>query len=420
MLAVVVVIESPPGPARRVVVVAWFAVVCFVPVWLGVQIRFPVMPAVMVGVVLVGVLALLRPVRPCVLGVGDLLFVSLFVCCAVPAVTGHVAPDDVFILVSQWTLGYVLGRLMLTRVPLGTVYGVATGVFVLVGLLAVAEFVTGTNVFTQLVRDGRLYEEWGTLQERGGLLRAEGAFGHSLALGVSTAIAVPFVLGSGLRDRWKAVALAVLGAAVVVTFSRTAMLCFVFATGLVLLLGGPVVGRWFRIGVVGLGCVAALGVALFVGSVFTAAGSEATESGEYRGDLLELVPTMVAFGSSPARQVAGEGEVYYRAYHSIDNALILSGLRYGWVPVVVMVVAWLLAVVQVLNRRATMPVFALVATAPALVTVAFITQYEIFVFFIAGLAATPMRVGERWRTQDTNGSRRPPAALTAVVAGDGR
>ena len=73
-------------------------------------------------------------------------------------------------------------------------------IFTIVAVLAILEFVTGTNLFiTYLPNTTSLFDIWGTLQPRGGVIRAEGAFGHSIALGASLGIAVSLTLGSSFR-----------------------------------------------------------------------------------------------------------------------------------------------------------------------------------------------------------------------------
>jgi hypothetical protein len=120
--------------------------------------------------------------------------------------------------------------------------------------------------------------------------------------------------------------------------------------------------------------------------VFAAAGSEATDSAAYRGDLLALVGTMRPLGLSEAFHRSPTGVVSFGRFHSIDSALILQGLTYGWLSLVLVLVLLAAAAFAVVTGRASAPTIAIAAQIPAFATVALITQYSTMVWFVAGLA----------------------------------
>ena len=62
------------------------------------------------------------------------------------------------------------------------------------------------------------------------------------------------------------------------------------------------------------------------------------------------------------------------------------GLTYGWVPLACVLAMLLAGVGCLLTGRATAPTIALLAQVPAFATVALITQYSTFTWFVAGLA----------------------------------
>ncbi len=385
-LGVVVLRQAP-----RLALGVWLAVLCAVPVWAGVTVVVDWEPEVLVTLLVLTSLVSLRPrgrVRPA----GGLTpadgVVALFVLTAavVPVVTGATSVSDVFVLTVQWTGAFLVGRLVGHRVGLRWVYGAVAVAFALVAALALVEFALGWNPFVQVPGSGSLHEAWSPIQERGGRARAEGAFGHSIALGASLALALPIALVAPFRAGVRVALAVLLLAASAVTFSRVGLVTAVLGVVLcVLFLRSGLSWRIRLVVVCGLVVVgAALGSLL--SGVFTAAGAEAADSAGYRVALLDLVPQISAFGRSDSAYRLASGESYFGGFSSIDNALLLLGLRYGWVPLVVVTGLLVAACATVLRGRATAPTIALVAQIPSFVSVALITQYATLLWFVAGLA----------------------------------
>ncbi|WNB85071.1 hypothetical protein [Cellulomonas sp. ATA003] len=65
---------------------------------------------------------------------------------------------------------------------------------------------------------------------------------------------------------------------------------------------------------------------------------------------------------------------------------MLFALNYGWLPLAIVCALLVGAIVLTVTRRATAPTIALAAQVPAVMTVALITQYGMFLWFVAGLA----------------------------------
>jgi hypothetical protein len=149
----------------------------------------------------------------------------------------------------------------------------------------------------------------------------------------------------------------------------------------------------------------------FVSAVFTLAGAEATGSADFRGRLTSLIPSMTVLGVSPVVHRTAIGQLYVGDFKSVDNALILLGLTYGWVAVVLALLLLGGAIVVVLARRATAPTIAIVAQIPAFATVAMITQYGPFVWFMGGLALYTQAEGIR---ADRRVPQQEPEKLPAV------
>lgn len=361
--------------------ILWTATLFFTPVWLGSSVLGVFLNALTVMTVLAIFSGSARGLRwtmvDTVMGV---LFMSLVLGYAAGnAVTGHIQEA---LLV--WFTPYIWGRLVLSRV---SAHWVATCIAVAaigVSLLAIVEFVTGENIFLTLPGAGS--SVWGEQRERAGFLRVEGAFGHSIALGGTLSMAASFVM-SVLWPAWIRVsALLLIGVATSLTFSRLGIVGFVLTVLLAVLFLGAYLGRRLQ-----LAAVAILGLALIVAlpvmlQIFGEAGAEAEGSAGYRVDLIPLVNTMVPLGVSPAREVLATGEDYWGGFRSIDSAMILLGLRFGLIPLAIVLLLLIILIVSVLRRRATPASIALAAQVPAFAAVALITQYAAFVWFAAGLA----------------------------------
>ena len=143
-----------------------------------------------------------------------------------------------------------------------------------------------------------------------------------------------------------------------------------------------------------------------LGDVFTAAGEEAGGSAEYRSDLAMLIGDMRALGITTSWTVLPTGETYYGSFQSIDSELVLTGLRFGILPLLALVAAIVTCVLSLLRGRATPAAVAIAAQIPAFATVALITQYGYLVWFLAGVAVTSYKL-ERADSISPPGSRQP-------------
>ena len=188
------------------------------------------------------------------------------------------------------------------------------------------------------------------------------------------------------------------------SFSRIGMITLAITLVLAVLLLGRWMTRAMRIGVAVLLVVAAAIAAPLLGDVFTAAGEEAGGSAEYRSDLGVLIGEMRALGITTSWTVLPTGETYYGSFQSIDSELVLTGLRFGILPLVALVVALVACVLGLLRGRATPAAVAVAAQIPAFATVALITQYGYLAWFLAGVAVTSYKL-ERADSNSQPGSR---------------
>ncbi|GAA2048131.1 hypothetical protein [Leifsonia soli] len=377
--------------APRLAVASWIVVLCFVPIWLGFGIGFNgnyYLPPATAAALLV--VAALLPVRRFRLSWMDALMTLVVVAALTSILAGNagIALGAAIIVVTYFVAGYVVGRIAPLRVDPAWVHGAIAVCFTIVAVLAIVEGVTHWNPFVLIKSGNSLYSIWGTIQERGGVPRAEGAFGHSIALGASLAMAVPITLAAPFRLWLRGLMVLTMLVATVFTFSRIGMICALLGVALSVLFMRDAISRRARIAITTAVVLASAVVFPLVSAVFDDAGSEASNSADYRGDLVSLFGTMNLVGVAGSAQKNSAGSLYFGNFRSIDSQLILTGLTNGIIVLIAIAVALAFGILLVLRGKASPATIALVAQIPAFATVALITQYSIFVWFVAGLAAT--------------------------------
>ncbi len=363
--------------------VVWAVVLFFVPVWIGVSLGF--FWSAITLLTAVAVLTSLSDIRltaaDLVMAVFALMATAIF---ALKATT----LSAIVIALLEWVLPYVWGRLVLARVTRSFVTRVIAVIVTVAAVLALLEFATGTNVFVMLPAMGHdLYATWGTLQVRADRLRVEGAWGHSIAMGAAFAMSAAFVIAVRWPVAVRLMALGLITAATVATISRLGMVTLAITIVLsVLLLPG--LDKAMRWSIVALAVVGAAVIIPFVGDVFSEAGDEASGSANYRSNLFSLVSQVQLFGSAGDWTGLTVGGEYLGAYaRSVDNAFLVFALRFGWVPSILLMAGLVLAALTALRPgKASPPAIAVAAQIPAIFAVALITQAGSYLWFLAGLA----------------------------------
>ncbi len=368
----------------QVAYVLYLLALCLVPPWAGVTVGVLVTPLMMLSLAMVVALWRGSGIR---LLTYDVVTIVVLGAVTVSFLVGYVSLAQAYAAVIGWGLPYLVGRLS-TRVDHDWLSTCIATVFFVVAVLGILEFVMRHNWFVGLAFPNSLYSGWSSIQYRGGVARVEGAFGHSIALGACLAMSVPFVWVSRLRPWVKAVVILTIASAAVLTFSRIGMISAVLGIVLCVTLLGKEVTRGFRIGtaaLLGVGVVIAAPIAM---DVFSSAGDEAAGSAQYRGDLLSLVPTMTWLGRSSAAARDAAGTQSYGSFESIDSAIILIGLSYGLIPLILLLASALAAVASLVRGYRGPAIVSVVAILPGLTSVAFITQFTTFFWFVTGLAVT--------------------------------
>lgn len=416
IVAVLLFIVAHRSP--RLAVAAAIATIAFVPVWIGVGLGFNgnlFLPLAVV-VPLAAALALV-PMRDFRLSLVDGLLLFLLVLAASSLLTSDTALALSFLVTpfAYFVGGFALGRLASARVGAEFVYRVIAVVFSVVAVLAIAEFVLRHNAFVDLRVGNSLFDAWGTLQERGGQLRVEGAFGHSIALGASLALAVPITLASTFAFSLRVAMVGAMAIATVLTFSRIGIAGVFIGIALCAVLLKDRLTPKQRGFLVGSAVVLALALLPLVSTVFNEAGDEAGNSADYRGDLVPLLFDANLVGFSDLVHHSATGQLSFGNFQSIDSQLVLTVLSNGMLALLAALAALTVAVVLCLRRRAQPATIAIVAQIPALATVALITQYSVMLWLVIGIAATTQLAP---RVETPRVPARHPSLIPLTIPGD--
>lgn len=409
VLGIVLLVRRFPYPAA----IGFLLVIAFVPIWVEVPLPFirPSFASAVAGLLAIGLALRTSHIR---LTLPDLLAGFLLISATVPMALGLLSLNSFLGVLVIWGTAFVVGRLILLHVDQGKLYATIAVIFGVVAVLAIVEFLTDWHGLASWGPANSSRATWAPIQIRSGLSRAEGAFGHSIALGTTLAMAAVLTLDAKLPRVTRLILIAVMIGAIGVTLSRGALICLFLGLVLALFfLPHPRVHE-LRVALAAVLVSAVVIGAPIVLGVFTGAGAEARDSAEYRGDLTNLTSSIEWIGRSPAFQSSADGTLYVGGFKSIDNQFLIFGLSFGWLTVAMVVCLLAFAAYAVLSGRGTPPTVAMLAQVPALLTVALITQYAVFFWFMFGLAAgaEQLRTRDR-RTPKLIGRAYPIAAQTA-------
>lgn len=374
--------------APRLVVAGWAAVCFLVPIWVGVQAG--IYWSAVTAVTAVALAA--WSTSDVTFSYVDVLVVGFALLVLAAYGVGGSTWGHLLIVLIGWMVPYVWGRVVLARVDPGWLYSSIAVAATAAAVFGIIEFATGFNPFVGIAMPNGAWRTWHELQLRGGFVRAEGAFGHSIAFASALAMSSVFVIVTRWPIWTRLACLSVIITAVGMSFSRIGMITLAITLVLAALLLGRWITRGMRIGVVVLLVVAAAIAMPLLGDVFTAAGEEAGGSAEYRSDLALLIGEMRALGITASWTVLPTGETYYGSFQSIDSELVLTGLRFGILPLIALVAAIVTCVLGLLRGRATPAAVAVAAQVPAFATVALITQYGYLAWFLAGVAVASYKL----------------------------
>lgn len=306
---------------------------------------------------------------------------------------------------------YWFARLAAMTYGTRQIFTVIAAAFALVAVTMLLEFATGRNPWLEyLAVNNNLYDQWSGLQSRGGVLRAEGPFGHSIAAGCSLAVAATLALGAKLRTWVRITVILLLTSAILVTISRIGMVTAALGIGLAIVFTRTKLSRAVNALVLGVLMLGITTYNLTLAGIFEESGAEAANSAAYRLWLLDLLPLLqpIGYAASFSRSTSGAGS--FSSFASIDNFFLEYSLKNGWVPAVVLLVLMGVAILQLLRLRAGQATAAVVAQIPALFTVALITTYGLVFWLSVGLSVSESVIGAQLRRRSTTVDH-PKAAL---------
>ncbi|MFC7673169.1 O-antigen ligase family protein [Mycolicibacterium sp. GCM10028919] len=364
----------------RFALVAWLLSLAMVPVWFSVDFVVSV-PAHSVIAVL-AIASTVSRTRPTVTKY-DYYFATFITISFAAVLFGGSSAGLWSEIVLQWAVPFVAARVLIAAAGVQFSIDAIATILSVVAILAIIEFLFQWHPFVNLNSMSLQFEYWHAIQIRDGTDRSEWAFGHSIALGGSLALSIPFIIRSSFSSAIKIAMLVCVGAGIVTTASRgaliaaglTAVICMVYVSK----------ARILR--------TATLSISLIVGVVATSAlgrlvqtwtrgGSKEEQwSYDHRDDLYTTyLPAIEWFGKSPIYRTDGSG------YYSTDSALLRIGLQFGWIVLLLAVIALASIAFRVIAGRASTPEIALVGQLPLFTTVALITQYQSMIFIVAGFA----------------------------------
>ena len=287
----------------------------------------------------------------------------------------------------RWGLPFFAGRIIVGATGVRFAANAIAAVLGIVGALACVELLLVWHPFVtwDFSSNPQAFQAWHSIQVRGGRDRSEWAFGHSIALGGSLALGIPFVAISTYQRLVKFVLLAAIMAGILATDSRAALLSAVLSG--VLCLSYFLRGSFVR----AFGLIFTSMAVLFTLSPYGALlqtwargqSDEERVSARYRDQLYAQYFDGIAwFGRSNA--------VDSRSIPSIDSAILRTGLEFGWVIVVLALIPLVLSVIRLVAGRATIAEVAIVGQIPLFLTVALITQYQSVVFLAVSIAVSEL------------------------------
>jgi hypothetical protein len=395
----------------RLGLAVWFVGLCVTPHWLNIHAGGTWPPGSLLGLTVLP--AALWHLRMRV-HVGDVLVVGAIGAAVVAYRYGGTPQAQLFAMVVQGLIPYLIARGL---VPVaGLAWTVRLLALTCTGLAvwSIAEEVASWHPFVGL--DGGSTEAfWSQIQYRGGRARSEAAFGHAIVLGGAIAAGVPFILASTWRTTWKGIALVLAGFGILATGSRGPMIAALLGLALTLLFyAGGDLRPTARLGLAALSAAVGFGLVQLLASLVTNAGTEAELSADYRNELYSHIASDARpFSVARNLQFDPTGAQTWRGqFGSVDSSFIQYTLVFGFVAVLLLLAVAAIGIVRVLTRRASIVEIAAISQLPVLATVALITQYYLFTWFLLGAAVA--LTGSTARSRAPSPQRPRPAPLRAA------
>lgn len=381
-LGVFLILLSFTSPKTSLVI--WLLSVCALPFWLGVHYFTYLPPASLTGLcILIGAFhgSKWRLTNPDIFVFGTCSFAVTL------SILGISLPGHGANVLFQWVVAFLIARVLVQKTGLLFAFRSITIVFSITAAFSIIEFITGWNPYYSLSGDSVQADVLASAQARGGIYRSEWAFGHSIALANSLAMAIPIAVASRMNRLWTLLTVALLLGGVIVTFSRSGIFTAIIAVLFVYLFSPSRTTSNGKSSVLITLGVASWFVLPAVIEVFSSASEETSRSAEHRLAILNLIPYLNIFGVADDYTESAGGQFNWHGVISIDNAFLRMGVNFGILLAFVFLVGILILLFVVLSRRGTAPMISVVAVIPALFTVSLITQFGALFWFYVGLVA---------------------------------
>lgn len=279
------------------------------------------------------------------------------------------------ILVSLLLFGYVIGRLSPR-----SVYRPFAVIMVGVALWGILELLTGWHAFEHI--QGNSSSNWSEILSRGGLDRSEAGLGHPIAFGAACVIAIPF---ARTLKTYALPAQVILAAGALASLSRGPMIALVLTLGLSAVIIARGRGRLVAVSILALGVLVVYLVFGFLYS--TTDANRLDSSGAARSiQASKTIGSIKPFGLASGATESASGVKVASDSAVIDSTPLSLALYFGWVVALLLLSPLLRTILAALGRQAGPASIALIGQIPVLLVTSLITQWQILVFFVAGLA----------------------------------
>jgi hypothetical protein len=312
--------------------------------------------------------------------------------------------------VIRWGIPFLAARVLVPAAGMRFVTNAIAMVFGLVGGMALLEWLLVWHPFTGW--SGTVeYAQWSPIQMRDGRDRSEWALGHSIALGGSLAMSIPFILSSSYKTLLKSLLLVLVAGGILATASRGAVLAAGLTGALFALhLMKSYAARTLAIALTSLFTFSSVSIAAALFEGWALSTAEGQSSLNYRFSMYSAyLQEVQLFGPSPVVGLTG----------STDSAVLAIGLKFGWIVALIALVPIFISAIRILIGSASVAEIALVGQLPLLTSVALVTQYELIFFFIAGIAAQSAIADRQARINRSSPNSSNPPGLRPVHQPDG-
>lgn len=377
------------GQPRRAFVI-WLLSMTMIPPWVSLHILVAVPFHCLIAVVAVGATIFHVSVTISKLDLYFGLFISI--CFGVLASNGVDAHSLVLIAVN-WVIPYLAARVLVAGTGTRFAVNAVAITFSLVGALAIVERALDWHPFVGWdFGSATAFQLWQGIQLRSGAPRSEWAFGHSIALGGSLALAIPFVARSSHSARVKTLMFILIGGGVFAAASRGATVAAILTAAICIVNAKKLSdARALSFVLSGVGLVVALNFLLpALETLLIGTDYGDRSSALYRNEIYSTFLPRIEFFAPYDAYAPGEN-----VESSIDSAVLDIGLRFGWLVLFLAAFPLLVAAIRVLAGSATLGEIALVGQLPVFATAAFITQYQNWIFIVAGISATMLATAAR-------------------------